>query len=205
MPISLNKPRPLATKEDHLELLEVNYLIPEGTDSSLFVELAGSVVDPMLKRVQSAFYTDRRFPERHLNFSSHELRVIFNSLHRPSILRGGHYYPFEGLPDYPQWYDSAFQLLLDTILPPTHKLPSPVVEEDHLSPIDCTPHQSSHRLENRGRSPVSLPQGSQSPVFSFAQSDVSPDQRLPLPTPGTNPLRIKESMIFSRAHNVPGR
>ena len=47
--LSLNNLRPVAPEDDHKEVLEVCSLIPEGTNSSIFVELTDSTIDPTAK------------------------------------------------------------------------------------------------------------------------------------------------------------
>ena len=63
-------------------------------------------------------YADRRCPDLHLSFSGTELYMILREMHRPSVLRAGHFYPFEGSALYYQKFLASFQNLLDMILPP---------------------------------------------------------------------------------------
>ena len=116
--LSTNNFTPIRQLEDYLELLEVCSLVPEGTNSSLFVELAGTAVDPHHRRIWSALYADRRCPDRHLSFSGTELHMILQEMNRPSVLRAGHFYPFDGPALYLQKFLVSFQNLLDMILPP---------------------------------------------------------------------------------------
>ena len=68
--------------------------------------------------VPSTLYYDARFPARSQQFTASELRQILTQLHRPSVLRSQHFYPYETKPDFLPWFESSLAILLDRFLPP---------------------------------------------------------------------------------------
>ena len=123
--LSLNNNTPITHLEDYLELREVCSLIREGSNSSLFTECAESAIDSRSGRVPATLYYDARFPTRTQQFSAKELRHILSHLHRPSVLRGQHFYPFGSDPNYAPWLTQALDQIVQRLLPPPGPSPPP--------------------------------------------------------------------------------
>ena len=73
----------------------------------MFTECADAAMDHRLGRVPDTLYYDARYPTRTQQYSARELRLILSQLHRPSVLRGQHFYPFDSDPNYAQWFNHA--------------------------------------------------------------------------------------------------
>ena len=131
--LSLNNNTPITHTDQYLELREVCSLIREGTNSSLFTECADAPMDYRLGRVPATLYYDARYPTRTQQFSARELRLILSQLHRPSVLRGQHFYPFDSDPNYAQWFNQALDMIVQNLLPPPVP-PSPPTQLS--SPMD---------------------------------------------------------------------
>ena len=88
-------------------------------------------------RVPATLYSDARYPTRTQQYSARELRLILSQLHRPSVLRGQHFYPFDSDPNYAQWFNQALDMIVQSLLPPPVPLQpptQPLPRTDNLTP-----------------------------------------------------------------------
>ena len=96
-------------------------------------------MDYRLGRVPATLYYDARYPTRTQQFSARELRLILSQLHRPSVLRGQHFYPFDSDPNYAQWFNEALDMIVQSLLPPPVQLQPPTQPlpptDDLISPL----------------------------------------------------------------------
>jgi len=132
--LTLNNNTPITHSDQYLELRTVPTPL-----CLVYVRMCRCCNDYPLSRVPATLYYDARFPTRTQQYSAQELRHNLSQLHRPSVLRGQHFYPFDSDPNYAQWFNQALDMIVHRLLPPPVQ-PQPATQP--LSAMDDDPISS---------------------------------------------------------------